>query len=194
MGDRGAGKIEQRPALMVLGRDDKGKAHGSWFGEADAPLAEKAAGLMGMVAVRVETDAFAELAAKLPQGKVFASGKAFVPFVRDTLYRSIADQLPDDMRAILGKPREAPPPVETIASVPMGQHPLPRGWEVITVGDLVLATLGAPDGWFESVVAEVHDDDLFTLRYRDFPDWEPFVRRREHLALINPDFATGATA
>lgn len=194
MGDKGSGKNGQRPALMVLGRDDGGKAHGSWFGEEDAPLAEKAAGLMGMVAVRVDTDAFAELAAKLPHGKVFASGKAFVPFVRDTLYRSIADQLPEDVRAMLGKPRETPVPVETTGSAPMDQHPLPRGWDVIAVGDLVLATLGSPDGWFECVVAEAHDDDLFTLRYRDFPDWEPFVRRREHLALINPNFATGDPA
>ncbi len=65
---------------------------------------------------------------------------------------------------------------------------MPAKWNDIAVEDLVLATLGSPDGWFECIVTIDHGEDLFTLRYRDFPDWDPFVRRREHLALVHPGF------
>lgn len=55
------------PALIVLGLDDGGKAHASWFGEADVGMAEKAAGMMGMAALPLaDADDLRGLADKLP--------------------------------------------------------------------------------------------------------------------------------
>lgn len=71
--------------VVVFGRDDKGKPHASRFRAADAELAEKAAGLMGMRVLRVASDEQETLAAKLPPGRVFASGRGFVPFVKAEL-------------------------------------------------------------------------------------------------------------
>ena len=68
-------------ALVVFGRDEAGKPHASAFDSSEAELAEKAAGLMGMRMLRIETDEQRDLAAKVPRGRVFASGRAFVPFV-----------------------------------------------------------------------------------------------------------------
>lgn len=58
------------PALIVFGVDDSQRPHASWFNEADALLAEKAAGLMGLK-VRVTTPEHRAVADE----RVFASGK-----------------------------------------------------------------------------------------------------------------------
>jgi hypothetical protein len=76
-------------ALIVFGLDDVQKPHASWFDEADAPLAEKAAGLMGMKILRLTTNEQRGLAGKLPKGRVFGSGKCFVPFTNKTLYSQL---------------------------------------------------------------------------------------------------------
>src|SRR4051812_39368535 len=77
-------------AVVVFGLDEAGKAHASAFDATTADLAEKAAGLMGMRVLRPETDEQRALAAKLPRGRVFESGRAFVPFVKKGLYESLA--------------------------------------------------------------------------------------------------------
>src|SRR3954452_8640787 len=77
-------------ALVVFGRDNGGKPHASRFDASEAELAEKAAGLMGMQVLRPETGEQRALAAKLPRGRVFASGRAFVPFVKAAVYGPLA--------------------------------------------------------------------------------------------------------
>jgi hypothetical protein len=79
-------RVDETPALVVFGLDDTKRPHASAFGARQAELAEKAAGLMGMTALRLATAEQKALAAKLPRGRVFASGRAFVPFVRAGLY------------------------------------------------------------------------------------------------------------
>ena len=149
-------------ALVVFGRDEAGKPHASAFDSSEADLAEKAAGLMGMHVLRVETDEQRDLAAKLPRGRVFASGRAFVPFVKAGLYEALA--------ALVQPENEQAPP----------------SWEAITLGSVVLATTGPMDGWYEAVVIQAKGEDLFTLRWRDYPDEGTVVRRRKHLALLHP--------
>ena len=73
------------PALVVFGRDKGGKPHASSFVESEAALATKAAELMGLRLLRVRTDAERALAAQVPRGRVFATGRAFVPFIKATL-------------------------------------------------------------------------------------------------------------
>ena len=77
-------------AVVVFGRDDAGRPHASAFDATTAELAEKAAGLMGMRVLRLETDEQRALAAKLPRGRVFESGRAFVPFVKRPIFESLA--------------------------------------------------------------------------------------------------------
>jgi hypothetical protein len=94
-------RVDETPALVVFGLDDTKRPHASAFVARQAELAEKAAGLMGMATLRPATDEQKALAAKLPRGRVFASGRAFVPFVRAGLYESI-------VAAIGGVPQTAP--------------------------------------------------------------------------------------
>lgn len=54
------------------------------------------------------------------------------------------------------------------------------------VGAVVLACETPGEGWFEVTVAAHKGADLVLLRWRDWPDLPPFVRRRDHLALLPP--------
>src|SRR5437868_6812719 len=83
---------EKVPILVVLGIDMDGKPHASRFAEHDAPFVQRAAELMGFHVVRVPPDN-AELhgiAKGLPLGKIFATGRAFVPFVRRSAFDKLA--------------------------------------------------------------------------------------------------------
>ena len=79
------------PALVLFGRDQAGKPHASWFDAPSAELATKAAGLMSMRAVPVESDELRELVTGLPRGRVFSSGRAFTPFVKGKLYERLVE-------------------------------------------------------------------------------------------------------
>ncbi|MBZ9725303.1 hypothetical protein LB554_15230 [Mesorhizobium sp. CO1-1-11] len=185
------------PVLIVLGLDDGGKAHASWFGEAETDVAEKAAGMMGMAALRASTDELRDLAGKLPQGRVFASGKAFVPFVKAATFDMIADHLP---KSYVWPVRAAKPAVEKTKpgkrasadgapeSGPRRPDPhRPTDWDKIEIGSLVLATEGAFQGWYEATVTKISPEGLFTLRWRDWLDAPAFTRKLIHIALLHPD-------
>ncbi|TRD03776.1 hypothetical protein FJV76_14135 [Mesorhizobium sp. WSM4303] len=185
------------PALIVLGLDDGGKAHASWFGEAEVGVAEKAAGMMGMAALPV-ADAYElkGLADKLPQGRVFESGRAFVPFVKRTLYDAIATHLPpgyqfpvraaDDRPPT--KPKKKASPADAPESGPKRPEPSrPTDWDKIEVGSLVLATMGAFQGWYEATVTKISPEGVYTLRWRDWLEEPAFTRKLTKLALLHPD-------
>ena len=71
---------EKVPIIVVLGVDVDHKPHGSRF---EAPFVQRAAELMGFHVIRVAPDneELYAVATGLPLGKIFATGRAFVPFV-----------------------------------------------------------------------------------------------------------------
>lgn len=166
------------PFLIVFGKDEAGKAHASWFAEADAKLAERAAGLMAMSVLRLSTDEHRAIASVIAGGKIFGSGKAFVPFVKGAAY----DQLSAFPEAYLAAPPAEPEPLAPVPPI----TDVPSTRDAITVGSLVLAP-EEESGWFESVIVEIKPEALFVLRWRDWPDLPPFVRRGDNLALLPPD-------
>jgi hypothetical protein len=141
--------------IIVLGRDDRGKAHASYFPATEAHLASKAAGLMGMLALQADSDGVRAFLPKLPKGKLFDSGKAFVPFVKQDLYKQIASHLPDGDRERAEHIPAAPsdgvqPPSTGDQSQPVKPSPLPEDWSKLKVGSLVLAADGPLEGWYEA--------------------------------------------
>src|SRR5712671_2974809 len=72
---------EKVPILVVLGIDIDGKPHASRFTEHDASFVLRAAELMGFHVIRVsaENGELYAVAEGLPLGKIFATGRAFVP-------------------------------------------------------------------------------------------------------------------
>jgi hypothetical protein len=177
--------FENGTAVVVFGRDEGGRARASAFGQGEAHLATKAAGLMGMQVLCLETGEPADLAAKLPRGRVFASGRAFVPFVKAGLYEALT--------ALAGVSAATPAStVEPASAAPPSPQEgtskavlAPETWDDIGVGSIVLATEGPQEGWFESVVITA-EDDRFTLRWRDWPGLPKFARRMWQLGLLPP--------
>jgi hypothetical protein len=169
---------------VILGIDVDGRAHGSRFEERDAPFVVRAAELMGFHVIRVapDNDELCGIAEKLPLGKIFATGRAFVPFVS----RSAFDRLATMVEG--GVTTRAPQAIGANQAPEMLQaesdDTADALWAKVEVGTVVLAA--QPDlygpGWWEGVVVGVDGDDL-TLRWMDDPELEPFHQSRRDIAL-----------
>ena len=173
------------PAVILFAKDESGKAHASWFGAADAELAERAAGLMRYQVLRVNSPDMVAKALELAAGRVYASGRGFVPFAKMAAYEALC--------AFPGA-FAPPPPPEPQPEPPLAVTGTPQRWEDLQVGSLVLASTGPDDGWFEAVVAEARGDAIFVLRWQGWPDHDPFVRRADGLALLPAAIVVEAAA
>ncbi|MBD8685999.1 MULTISPECIES: hypothetical protein [unclassified Rhizobium] len=174
--------------IIILGRDDKRKPHASFFPATDTRPAEKAAELMGMFALKVETDEVRSFLTRLPQGKLFESGKAFVPFVKQELYNEIATHLSDEERERLEQPRAAPETPPAFITHPVRPKNLPDSFDKIVVGSVVLATEAPLEGWYEAKVLEVKAEGSLRLQWRDYLDDPAFTRRIDQVAIIHPSY------
>ena len=79
------------PALILFGRDDAGKPRASWFDALSADLARKAADLMKMRVLPVETEEQKAVARQLQPGRVFENGRAFTPFARREVFSKLVE-------------------------------------------------------------------------------------------------------
>lgn len=79
------------PTLIVFGRDRSGRPRASWFDALSEDRATKAAELMQMRMLKVVTDEQKAMARQLPQGRVFATGKALTPYTRPVLFTKLLD-------------------------------------------------------------------------------------------------------
>jgi hypothetical protein len=197
---------EANPIAVVLGLDAQSRPHAAtFFGLDEVALAERAATAMGMHFLRIEGDSLHALVAELPKGQVYKSGNALTPLVKQSVY----DQLialgtaagtlttpqakPSDGSATTparqgGEGAEGPPDG---GGEPSPQPHTPSTWADIMVGSLVGVSEGAAQGWWEAIVVELApadapEEDLFTLQFKDFPDYDKQVRRRADLALLPP--------
>jgi hypothetical protein len=188
-GKKAPGAIDK---LFVVGLDNKGKPRGARFAETNDLTISAALDLM-LTAVIAPSPAFAELGMKLPQGRLYASGKAFIPNIKRSLH--------DELFAILSRPGDTsqahklahppgqtpadPPATSSVSCVSPTTSGLPRSWETIGVGHMVLSHESPLDGWWESIV-EHRDGDILTLRFRDYPKQPTFIRHVLTVALVNP--------
>lgn len=192
------------PALVLFGRDDRGRPHASRFAAVDAEAAGRAAGLMGLHAFGV-TEEHRPLAAGLPPGRLFESGKAFVPFCTGKAFTALlaAAGLPDTPPPVRAagkaadKPTEARPPAGAGAGGGGGPDrsdgaaKRPADWSGIGIGSVVLACQGPQQGWWEATVILTKADDHFVLQWRDFPADGEITRARKDLGLMPPDSREG---
>jgi hypothetical protein len=180
---------EKVPITVALGIGLDGKPHASRFADSDAPLVARAAELMGFHVIRIPPDN-AELygvAESLPRGRIFSTGRAFVPFVRRATFDKLATLVEGGVaigaRAI--GVVSAYPLAEMFATEAV--NTADALWSKIEVGTVVLAA--QPDlygpGWWQSVVVAIDGDDL-TLRWMDTPAEEPFHASRRDIALRHP--------
>jgi hypothetical protein len=164
--------------LLVLGFDEQQKPCGARFVDAKPDLVAKAAHLMGLKVYKAHSPDVAEVAKKLPVGRLYANGRGFVPNVRQALYSDV-------IVALAGEPQQAAVgPDDDKASVPVARG-LPRSWDEIAPGHLVIAQESLANGWWEAIVLD-HKGDMLTLRFRDYPRLPKFFRHRTAVALMSP--------
>ena len=161
--------------LIALGYDENHKPRAARFPAKDADLVTKAAQLMDLRVYEAASEDLAALAKKLPEGRLYRNGRAFVPNVRQSLYSQIIVALAVEPQAAVGKDQDELP-------VAAG---LPRTWDEIAPGHLVIAQEGLDHGWWEAIVLG-RDGDMFTLRFRDYPKLPKFVRHLNAVALMSP--------
>jgi hypothetical protein len=166
------------PALIVLGFDDQQKPRGAKFVDAKLDLVTKAADLMGFKVYEASPPEVAELAGKLPLGRLYANGRGFVPNIRQSLYSDLVVALGLEPQAALSKngDKDRLPPARD----------LPGSWDDIAAGHLVIAQESLEYGWWEAIVL-ARNGDTFTLQYRDYPHLPRFVRHRSGIALMCPN-------
>ena len=161
--------------LIVLGYGEDQKPRAARFTGADAGLVSKAATLMDLRVYEAASDELAALAKKLPVGRLYDNGRGFVPNVRQNLYSEIIVALAAEPQAAVSKDQDEPP----VASG------LPRSWDEIAPGHLVIAHETLEHGWWEAIVI-ARNGDMFTLRFRDYPKLPKFARHRNAIALMSP--------
>lgn len=191
--------------VYVIGLDANGKPRGARFAELKDSIVSAAMDMKCRVLID-QPEAVSALGMKLPVGRVYGGGKVvklFVPNIRRELYDKIleaagplADGEPaaekqnapgqaSDNAQTNGKTEAATSEVRCISPVTSG---LPRSWEEIAVGHMVLAHESPDDGWWEAVVI-ARDAEILTLRYRDAPKLPKFIRHINTVALVNPGLA-----
>jgi hypothetical protein len=163
------------PPLIILGFDEQQKPRGAKFVDAKLDLVTKAADLMGLKVY--EAEEVAELAKKLPLGRLYANGRGLVPNIRQSLYSDLVVALALEGQAALSKNGDKD-------SLPAARG-LPTSWDDIAPGHLVIAQESLEYGWWEAIVLD-RKGDSFTLRYRDYPHLPKFVRHRSSIALMCP--------
>src|SRR6202795_4490475 len=156
---------------ILFGGHEYAKPRAATFSAQDPALLAKAAETMFLRLVQITEPEVAEIAATLPAGRLHASGKGLVPYIKGDLYNellsaTLANQLPE--------PNPDPSPQD-----------LPRTWDELAPGHLVIARETLEVGWWEAIVVE-RTGDLVTVRYRDYPQYPPMVRHRSAIALISP--------
>jgi hypothetical protein len=164
------------PVLIVVGYDEQQKPCGARFVGDKPELVAKAADLMDLKVYKANTPDLAAIAKKLPVGRLYANGRGFVPNVRQALYSDVIVELNDEPKlTVLGTKDDK-------AGLPVARG-LPRNWDEIATGHLVIAQEALDYGWWEAIVLG-RNGDMFTLRYRDFPKLPKFLRHRSAIALM----------
>jgi hypothetical protein len=156
---------------VLLGADEYAKPRAARFTAEDPELLAKAAASMFLRLVEVTEPDVAEIAAKLPAGRLHASGKGLVPYIKGDLY---LDLIAANLNG------EDPP-----ASPDPTAQEIPGSWDEIARGHVVIAKETSECGWWDAVVIE-RTGDLVTVRYRDYPDCPSMIRHRSAIALISP--------
>ena len=152
--------------IVLFGLDENGKPRAARFIDDNEGLVARLAQVLGLRMGIATGSKHADTVDQIPVGRVYATGKGSVPNIGQALY--------DKLNALVGG---EPGPISTT---------LPKNWDDLAPGQLVIAQESVADGWFEAVVI-ARDGDTLNLRFRDYPSQAEFTRPITAVALLKHD-------
>jgi hypothetical protein len=169
--------------FIVFGLDDTGKPKAGRFTHKEAEAAKAAATSMKLN-IREFTSAEAEdLMKQIPVGRIHAKGKAFIPFIKQELYDMLsaeASKTPATQEATSSTLEQSLARAKTAQA-----SALPTSWDTIAPGHMVLFCELPGDGFYEAVVIK-RDNEILTMRFRDFPKHQTIRTHIHSVALVHP--------
>jgi hypothetical protein len=175
------GAVRPIAQVVLFGLDDNGKPKAARFSEPQADIATKAAAQLKLRVLAVSNANIAELAARLPSGRVHANGKGFIPTIRRDLYSKLlqASGEPSGTQSTTTNASN-----QAALKLPSKQ---PQNWAEIAPGHFVIIQDDDPkDGWWEAIVVGVAAD-MLSLRWRAASRGRPVARHRNNVALMHPE-------
>jgi hypothetical protein len=196
--------LHRATTLLVLGEDANGKPKAAVFSTADMETVFPAAKALNLAVHQPYTEHLGDLCKKLPTGRIYARGKAFIPRVRKALYDELQAEIvkakSDLAQSQAERSATAPAQNEGITPMSKGQTAtqasstktalvtgFPADWASIAAGHTVLIE-EEDEGWWPAVVIS-RESDILTLRFRDYPKVPPVKRHISNVALLNPQQA-----
>jgi hypothetical protein len=164
-------KVQKEPnksdrIVILFGLDEDRKLRAARFVNENESLLAKAAAATGLRLAVPTAAQHLELTARLPLGHVNGTGKNFVPYVRQELHNQLS-------ALVGGEPKPLIPG-------------LPKSWDELAPGHVVIAQQTVADGWWAAVVTHRNEDTL-TLAWRDYPNQPEFLRHISAVALLKND-------
>jgi hypothetical protein len=183
-------KISLATPIVLYGLDADHKPQAARFPERVCDLAIKAARQLKLNILNVTSDQAAEIAGRLPVGRINSSGRALLSNVRKSLYDQVVEMARGAEATTGGQTSthdHATIPLNEVGKDgnPVGSDRLPPTWKDIGPNHLVLVQESLRDGWWEAIVI-ARRDDMLTVRWRDYAKWKPFLVHADAVALINP--------
>lgn len=159
----------QKPTRFVVlyGLDDTGAPRAAKFIEPDEALLSRLAQALRLrIGIATGGGKHSDTLADIPMGRVYSRGNGVVPSISQDLY--------DKINALTGG---EPIPISAA---------LPKSWDELAPGHVVVAQESIADGWFEAVVTK-REGDTITIRFRDYPSQPEIVRPITAVALLKAD-------
>ena len=166
---------------VLFGTDEHGKPRAAYFEAVNSELMTRAAAAMKLQLLRPVTASQIELAKQLPASRIHTNGTGFVPPIRPDLYSAL--QLAAESPQQSGTTASSVAPTPAVAR--RAPVHLPKNWDSIEVGDLVIALEKLNEGWWEAIVIAT-DKDMLTLKWRDYPSFPRIRVHRTAVALLKP--------
>ena len=184
-------KVSLAVPVVLYGLDPQKKPQAARFPERLCDLALKAAQQLKLNVLKVTTDDVAQVAGRLPVGRINSTGRGLVPYVRQQVYDQIVEIARSASGSVAGNGSSAP---NGFTKIPLnearkegnsvGTDGLPTSWQDIKPNHLVLVQETLRDGWWECIVVE-RNDYMLTVKWRDYPRWAPFTVHADAVALLN---------
>src|ERR1700754_526717 len=146
-----AAKAKAAKVIVLFGLDENGKCRAAKFASEDEAVVNKLALARGLRVGLANGAKHAALLGKLPEGRLYSTGKSSVPLIGSKLYETLSVLVGGEPGPILGS--------------------LPRSREELAPGHLVIAQASIANGWWEAVVTR-REGTTLCLRWRDDPSEE----------------------